>query len=69
MAPIYLMRKRHIIYRLGICGAVSPDTAKSLYEAGVFNPGAFPVFTHLMVKRQIILQTADGKYYLNQKRK
>lgn len=69
MAPIYLMRKRHIIYRLGICGAITPETAKSLYEAGVFNPGAFPVFTRHMVKKQIIKQTSDGKYYLNQHRK
>ena len=62
--PIPLIRRNLIIKRLKECGANSSETAKTLAEAGVFNPNAFPIITEKMVKQGVIHKTADGKYYV-----
>lgn len=62
--PVILIRKKVIIKRLRESGAVSPETAKTLAEAGIINPNVFPGVTERMVKEGIINKTADGKYYI-----
>lgn len=62
--PIPLIRRNAILRQLASSGATSPDTAKTLAEAGVFNPHAFPNITRRLVRRGTINQTADGRYYI-----
>ncbi len=62
--PIPLIRKNLIINKLTKCGAFSPETAKTLDQAGVFNPHAFGRITDKLVQKGAIHQTPDGKYYL-----
>ncbi len=66
MTPMLILRRAYIIRRLKKCGAVSEETAKTLAEAGVVNPGFFPKVTEMMVRQGHLLKTADGKYYLVQ---
>lgn len=62
--PVLLLRKKIILKKLRGCGAVSEKSAKTLEEAGVFNPDAFPRVTEVLVKQNIIARTKSGKYYL-----
>ncbi len=62
--PIPLIRIRVILNKLNACGATSAETACTLREAGVINPDGFKRITEQLVKRNIIRQTADGKYYI-----
>ena len=62
--PVLNIRRNVILKRLGKCGALSAETAKTLSEAGVTNPCAFPHVTEHMVSKGIIRRTEDGKYYL-----
>ena len=64
MPPTPLLRKRHIIRRLRACGATSPETAKTLAEAGVFHSDWFKPITNRLVKTGIIKKTADDRYYI-----
>ena len=61
--PIPLIRKNVIIKHLQDCGATSPDTAKSLAEAGVVNPNGFTRITDRLVETGVIKRTAEGRYY------
>ncbi len=62
--PIPLIRANHILKRLRSCGAVSEQTAKTLAEAGVINPGRFKRITQTLVRRGIIRRTSSGRYYV-----
>ena len=62
--PIILIRRNHIVDRLKRSGAVSPKTAKSFSDIGVINPGCFRRVTDILLKRSIIRQTEDGKFYI-----
>lgn len=62
--PIPLIRRAHILRKLKACGAVSPETAKTFAEAGILNPNSFRPLTRLLVKRGIIHEIPDGKFYL-----
>ncbi|MBR2731466.1 MAG: hypothetical protein IKD72_05720 [Clostridia bacterium] len=62
--PIPLIRRNLIVRKLQACGAVSPETAKSLAEAGVTNPNGFRRITERLVKTGVIKQAGEGKYYL-----
>ena len=62
--PIPLIRRRLILRRLLEAGATSPETAKTLAEAGVLNPWGFPGVTRVMLRRGLIGQTPDGRFYL-----
>ena len=62
--PFILIRKKVIIKRLRQSGAMSPETAKTLADAGIINPNILPGVTERMVKKGIINKTADGKYYI-----
>ena len=62
--PIPLIRRNRIIYKLKKCGAVSPETAKTLEEAGVINPNGFRVITERLIKHGTIHITPDGRYYI-----
>ena len=62
--PIPLMRRNIIIRKLKACGATSVETAKTLAEAGVFNPNGFKRITDMLVDTNVIHKTIDGKYYL-----
>lgn len=62
--PVLLLRKKAIIKKLRSCGALSEESAKTLKEAGVFNPDAFPRVTENMVEQKILARTKAGKYYL-----
>lgn len=62
--PIPLIRRNHIIQQLKACGANSPETAKTLSEAGVINPNRFKRITDRLVKTGEIKKTEDNKYYI-----
>ena len=62
--PVLVLRKKIIIKKLRRCGALSEESAKTLEEAGVFNPNAFPKVTEYMVQQNILVRTKSGKYYL-----
>ena len=62
-APLILLRKRKIIYKLRQSGALSPDTARTPEEAG-FLPGVFPVLLNSMIRRNMVGVTDDGRYYI-----
>ena len=64
VVPVLLLRRKVIIKKLQQSGAISEESAKTLEEAGVFNPNAFPRITEDMVKRNILAKTNTGKYYL-----
>ncbi len=62
--PALLLRRKRIIKKLQESGAFSEKTAKTLQEAGVFNPDAFPKMTEELVKEKVLVKTKDNKYYL-----
>lgn len=68
MPPVFLIRKRHILYKLAVSGAVSPESARTLDDAGVLNPNAFIFFTDMLARKGFICRTADGRYYLPEKK-
>lgn len=63
--PIPLIRRNHIISQLKACGAVSPETAKTLSEAGVIHPNGFKRITERLVKTGVLQRTGDNKYYVD----
>lgn len=63
--PAFLLRKKMIIKKIKECGAVSEDSAKTLKEAGVPYPGAFPKLTEDLEKQNLLVKTKNGKYYIN----
>lgn len=66
VAPIPLIRKKHIIQKLKKCSAFSPETAITFEKAGVINPNMFKRVADVMI-RQGILGKCGEKYYLNNK--
>jgi len=62
--PIPLIRKKVIVKQLKSCGADSPETAKTLAEAGVINPNGFKRITERLVKSGIIKRVGEDKYYV-----
>lgn len=62
--PVLLLRQKLILKKLRECGAVSEGSAKTLREAGVFNPDAFPRVLEDLVNRKILIKTESQKYYL-----
>lgn len=62
--PILLIRKNHIINKLIKCRAVSVRSAKTLAEAGVFNPNGFRKTTESLVANGTLGKLPGGKYYL-----
>ena len=58
------IRRNVILRRLSRSGALSVETAKTLSEAGVSNPQAFPLVTEHLLSKGLIRKTDDGKYYL-----
>ncbi len=63
-SPAFLLRQKMILKKLKNCGAISEDSAKTLEEAGVFNPNAFAKITDDLVHKRKIAKTAFHKYYL-----
>lgn len=63
-SPVLLLRKKIIIKKLIKAGSISEATAKTLEEAGVFNPRAFPRLTQSMVEEGILGIINNKKYYL-----
>lgn len=62
--PVLLLRQKLILKKLRECGAVSEDSAKTLREAGVFNPDAFPRVLEDLVDKKKLVRTKSQKYYL-----
>ena len=58
------LRKKIIMDALKNSGAVSPETAKTLAEAGVENPDLFPEYTEQMVYYEFIHRTEERKYWI-----
>ena len=58
------LRKKIIMDALKSSGAITPETAKTLAEAGVENPDLFEEYTEKLVLYEVIRKTTDGKYYL-----
>lgn len=65
IVPIILLRRKIIIKKLSRCGAFTEEDAKTLAEAGVFNPHAFPKVTEDLVRENKIIKTKSMKYYIN----
>ena len=65
VAPVLLMRKNMIIKKFRQCGAISEESARTLEEAGVFNPNAFSRVTEALVKQNVLVKINSDKYYLN----
>lgn len=63
--PALLLRKKQVVKKLQQSGAISLETAKTLEEAGVFNPNAFQKVNDKLVKDKVLIRTTDNKYYLN----
>lgn len=63
--PAFLLRKKTIIKKLSQCGAISENSAKTLAEAGILYPNAFPKVTEDLEMQKILIRTKDKKYYLN----
>lgn len=62
--PVLLIRRNLITKCLKKSGAISPESAKTLAEAGVFNPDGFKRITDTLIANGVIKRTADGKYYI-----
>ena len=60
----FALRRKLITDALEKCGAMTPETAKTLAEAGVENPDLFEEYTEKLVWLEVIRKTQDGKYYL-----
>ena len=60
----FALRRKLIVDALDRCGARTPETAKTLAEAGVENPDLFEEYTEKLVWLEVIRGTADGTYYL-----
>jgi hypothetical protein len=61
----FAMRKKLILGALEKSGANSPETAKTLEEAGVPNPDMFEEYTEKLVFLEIIRKTEDGKFFID----
>lgn len=68
MTPPLLVRRKRIINRLLDAGAVSPEKAVTLSEAGIINADAFPRLTRRLEEQGIIVPAQNGKYWLNTSR-
>ena len=64
MPPIPSIRKKHIVQKLIARGAISPETACTLADAGVINPNAFSAVTKRLVSSGVLGETADGRYWV-----
>lgn len=62
--PVFMLRRKMILKKFKDCGAISEERAKTLEEAGVFNPNAFPKITEDLVKQNKLVKTKSQKYYL-----
>ena len=62
--PVFRLRQKLILEKLKECGAVSEESAKTLEEAGVINPNAFPKITEDLVNKKKLVKTESQKYYL-----
>lgn len=63
-SSVFALRRKLIVDALARCGARTPETAKTLAEAGVENPDLFEEYTEKLVWLEVIRKTQDGKYYL-----
>lgn len=63
MVPVPLIRRNYIIRKLRKCGALSPQTAVTFEQAGIFNPRGFPGVTRMMIRRGL-LAAIENRYYL-----
>lgn len=59
-----MLRQKKIIEKLKKAGATSVPTAKTLAEAGVFNPEAFRGLTKNMVSDGILGTDGNNRYYI-----
>ncbi len=63
-SPAFMFRQKMILKKFKDCGAISEESAKTLEEAGVFNPDAFSNITEDLVNKQKLAKTEFQKYYL-----
>lgn len=63
MVPVPLIRRNYVRNKLRKAGALSPETAVTLKQAGVINPTWFPQVTKRMVKSGLLAQAGE-KFYL-----
>ncbi len=62
--PAFMLRQKMILQKFRNCQATSEKSAKTLEEAGVFNPRAFPKVTEDLVNKKKLVRTKSQKYYL-----
>ena len=63
ITPVLMLRKRMMVSRLLRCGAVSPQTAVTLQQAGIF-PGLFYALPNILMRRGVLGMTPDGRYFV-----
>ncbi|HIZ55187.1 MAG TPA: hypothetical protein H9671_03165 [Firmicutes bacterium] len=62
--PALMLSQKMILEKFRDCGAISKESAKTLKEAGVFNPNAFPKAREDLVNRKKLMRTESQKYHL-----
>ena len=60
----FAMRRKLITDALREAGAFTPETARTLADAGAENPDLFEEYTRQLTDLGIIHRTEDGRYYL-----
>ena len=63
-SSVFALRRRLIADALRKSGARTPETAKTLAEAGVVNPDLFEEYTEKLVLLEVIRKTGDSRYYV-----
>ncbi len=61
----FILRQKMIIKKLEDAEAVSENSAKTLADIGVPYPNVFPKVTEDLERKNILVKTNGGKYYLN----
>lgn len=60
-SPVPRIKKEVVISKLRMCGAVSPESAMELEEAGIFAGMGLKI--ELLVLSGILGKTNDGRFY------
>ena len=63
-SPMFMLRQKMILKKFRNCGATSEVNAKTLKEAGIFNPDVFSKATDDLVNKNKLVKTKSQKYYL-----
>jgi predicted transcriptional regulator len=63
-SSVFAMRKKMITDALKAAGACTPETARTMAEAGLEHPELFTEYTRQLTDLGVIRRTENGRYYL-----